>query len=461
MQMKNLAVLVLPFALAACSGSKSGSSGSALPGGFGNSIEAQFIDAPVKGLEVVSTSNPAGKTRAQGKFNCKKGEEVEFKLKGLALGKASCGDQIFVQDLFSDVSGYTWENAAAVIQSFAVASGDDLDLDSVTIPDNHLSAIDLGTGFDDNAVAAALNAPEVVYPQGVAKNPVPAATAATAANTYVANNISISDELQSIYSSFSSVKKLYAKRLATGSDYCWNGITVEAKITNSSGINKFEITGGIGFDDSDYVPGDTCTGTPESEGECEDFPVNFIPGKIITTNSVSLMTRKDVDGTQISAVITLAAQGKVEGTYVIDTTDEDGKKAICYYSVSDQPYDIVDDNNGEGDEDDYPLAAKGFWEEAAPSTCTSDFTVGEQGVSVGKKYAIDYVLSYGELGQVVGYTEGRYEGANWIIFQQFEDGTFKATFKSPTDFTYVVTRSVDNATCSGTFVPGEDRMPEL
>ena len=103
MQMKNLAVLVLPLALVACSGSKSGSSGSTLPGGFGNSIEAQFIDAPVKGLEVVSTSNPAGKTRAQGKFNCKKGEEVEFKLKGLALGKASCGDQIFVQDLFSNL----------------------------------------------------------------------------------------------------------------------------------------------------------------------------------------------------------------------------------------------------------------------------------------------------------------------------------------------------------------------
>ncbi|WP_347359692.1 hypothetical protein [Bdellovibrio sp.] len=139
--------------LAACSGGGGGGGGST-GDGFGSAVSAQFIDAPVKGLTFATSSNSTGKTGAQGKFTCKRGEMVNFSLKGFKLGQAACGEKIFVQDLFSPVdvtAGYSWQKAASVIQSFSTGTTE-LDLSSANSSTLDLTSLAYNDGSFDTAV---------------------------------------------------------------------------------------------------------------------------------------------------------------------------------------------------------------------------------------------------------------------------------------------------------------------
>ena len=68
-------------------------------------INAQFIDAPVNGLtyKLDGDSAKSGLTKGKGQFECTPGQKVEFEIgkpgKGLSLGKATCGEKIFIYDL--------------------------------------------------------------------------------------------------------------------------------------------------------------------------------------------------------------------------------------------------------------------------------------------------------------------------------------------------------------------------
>lgn len=90
MKYKNPIILVIPLLLlSSCGGSDSGG---AAAGSSSNtvvsSISGQFIDAPVVGLNYISTSF-SGVTGTNGSFNCALGEEVTFK-----LGSESCSATI-------------------------------------------------------------------------------------------------------------------------------------------------------------------------------------------------------------------------------------------------------------------------------------------------------------------------------------------------------------------------------
>ncbi|WP_374001156.1 hypothetical protein [Bdellovibrio bacteriovorus] len=147
--LKATAVATTLVSFAACSGGGGGGGGGSTGGGFGSAISAQFIDAPVKGLTFTTSSNSTGKTGSQGKFTCKRGEIVNFSLKGLKLGQAACGEKIFVHDLFAPVgvSGHTWSQAASVIQSFSTGTSE-LDLTAANSSALDLSSLVYGGGFD-------------------------------------------------------------------------------------------------------------------------------------------------------------------------------------------------------------------------------------------------------------------------------------------------------------------------
>lgn len=158
MRMKRLVILLsMPALITACGGGGAGGSGgggSVVPG---SSINAQFIDAPVKGMQLETVAGTA-QTGANGSFTCLLGEEVTFKLKDLEIGKANCGEKVFLYDLTS--TDDQKDAAAALIQSFAHYSGGILDLSTfnssgVSLVGTALNtgtiAADIGTVFTNNA----------------------------------------------------------------------------------------------------------------------------------------------------------------------------------------------------------------------------------------------------------------------------------------------------------------------
>ncbi len=160
MRMKNLAVLIaLPLTLVACGGDSGSSSG----GGSsvytpGNSIEAQFIDAPVKGLKyTIGTTNSF--TGDNGILSCKSGEEVTFSVGDKVIGSVTCGEKIYISDLVLPGNIESPNIAASLIQSLSKTVNGVLDLSQFNEAEYSISGIDLTNEVNaDFAIASAVTA---------------------------------------------------------------------------------------------------------------------------------------------------------------------------------------------------------------------------------------------------------------------------------------------------------------
>lgn len=455
-----VALLSMSALLIGCGGS---SGGSGTGGGGVSSIEAQFIDAPVKGLSF-SSSSSKGQTGNLGKFKCLRGEVVEFKMGNLVLGRASCGDQIFVQELISE--DFSWDQAAAIIQSFAVPGSDQLDLSSVKIP-NEIAAID--PADFDNTLATAHTAAAAIVGQvaNLPAAPVDVTTASNAADSSLAqyaDNDSLSNELKALYSAFGTNRKLYGKLSSNSSTACWYGFTVDASIDQATvggkTVNQFKVNSAIAFDDSSDVPNNICSPSNETEDNCENISSSLFPAsKTLTSGAISVIFKDNYEGKSSSLVVypqVVDEELQAAGTLKTFWEDEEEGLVSCQYNLSSEPYVIVDSNDGDEDDDhNAPLESVGFWEGPVTSCSNSaEFDAQTQGkVEIindnGDRYP-GGILSTGELGDFIGFTQTSYNGSGaYVISQEYTAGRFEAIFVSPADFTFTFYDS-NNNTCSGT-----------
>lgn len=75
------------------------------------------------------------------------------------------------------------------------------------------------------------------------------------------------------------------------------------------------------------------------------------------------------------------------------------------------------------------------------------------GIKISEDSWIDHVISNGEVGDVIGYTQTSYNNpSEWTIYQKYTDGSFTATYRGPSDFTWYINETSSGASCSGTFV---------
>ena len=144
MKLKNALTLLPILALVSCSGGNGGSAGTATSGDI-TSVDSQFIDAPVEGLNFSSDSF-SGITGTNGSFQCTLGEEVSFYLgSNLLLGKASCGKKIMLENLSTKAHKAA---IGATLQSFGVSNG------KIVIPTvvraANLGALDFSTSSDSD-----------------------------------------------------------------------------------------------------------------------------------------------------------------------------------------------------------------------------------------------------------------------------------------------------------------------
>lgn len=84
---------------------------------------------------------------------------MEFKIKGLALGKAKCGEKIYVDELRNDSGTETGNAAATIIQSFSKSADGELDLSNFNDSDADVSALTVGA-IDSSSYSALKSAIE-------------------------------------------------------------------------------------------------------------------------------------------------------------------------------------------------------------------------------------------------------------------------------------------------------------
>ncbi len=112
----------------------SGGGGGSSSIGGSTTISSQFIDSPVKGLDVEAEKSGKMKTGNQGRFNCESGESITFYLRDLKIGSTTCGEsKIYLDDVVP--SNNTADKFAAILQSLSKTGSSDLDLSH--IPDEH------------------------------------------------------------------------------------------------------------------------------------------------------------------------------------------------------------------------------------------------------------------------------------------------------------------------------------
>lgn len=128
------ASIVAAAALVGCGGG----SGSSTP--IDTTQTGTFVDAPVAGLHY-RTASKEGYTNANGSFEYKAGEEVEFKLGNLLLGKVQAGTVVTPYDL-SDNNTTLATNIALILQNFDANRSDGV-LELSQLKDFNFTGIDL------------------------------------------------------------------------------------------------------------------------------------------------------------------------------------------------------------------------------------------------------------------------------------------------------------------------------
>lgn len=116
MFLKKLAVFAIPLVVVSCGNDKD-SNRSSSP--FGSKISSQFVDAPVKGMNVEGSISKKMVTGDNGKFSCVNGEELIFRLANVEIGRTNCNSWIHLFDLEPTVAH---DAAASMIQSLATGT---------------------------------------------------------------------------------------------------------------------------------------------------------------------------------------------------------------------------------------------------------------------------------------------------------------------------------------------------
>lgn len=287
MTKQGLLLVLGSLVLVSCSGEKADQDQGA------SIVEAQFIDAPVKGLSFLGSSTAAGKTGNAGKFSCVRGEELTFKLKGFDLGKAACGDQIFVHDLSSETNGFTWGKAASIIQTFSKSSNvDQLDLSTVENDSTVvLSGLNYSTTFDSTLDSF------VDYSR------VSVTDSVIHANNSLDNHVKLSTILQEALDDIVSNGSVYLhatlkSEVPADADWCSKNIKALATIfpINSPTMANPNIYGmsfskAIGYGTENEITHSSdfysCAGNAQ---DCAIVPSKLLPGqKIISSNKIEML----------------------------------------------------------------------------------------------------------------------------------------------------------------------------
>lgn len=340
------AVATAVVSFTACSGGGGGG------GGGSSSMQAQFIDAPVKGLKVV-VGDKAGVTDGTGKFSCVAGEKVEFFLGNINLGYAACGTKIFVQDL---IATHSWKQTASLIQSFSKKSGDILDMSVIDHSKFEGGSLNLNAILDETSLNDLKTANSGAIAADAGLTPVLPTAAGNAANADMAGHseldASFAEFLGNLYTHLNGKFRILgtlAGGSTAGCDTYLEAIgrvvdIFDAKSTPVVPVYAFNIVAGASSSNKTDFSGEGGCKSGEQHKDCGSLKESELPlPKIISGRTTSLIYSNVASHSKLTLVVNNVKpdNADVTGTLNVQETYE-GVKYTCNYSlVDDKTYHQV------------------------------------------------------------------------------------------------------------------------
>ncbi len=255
MLLASASILALSSLISCGNGGDSGSSGTDSP-----TISAQFIDSPVKGLNIEKASGNTV-TGVEGNFTCVLGEAVRFKIRDFMVGNGPCGNKVFLDD----VAPVNADRIAAVIQSLSKPDAATGIIDLSNIPENYTGLASIDVTSDSN-LATSLGSVKTTLG---ASNYVPTVTPVAARahlNAQLAANAptgNLADDLGAMAAVTEGVAIL-ATRTAGDADYCSEKVAARLEIKNTNNYFTASLRQVVASDDGR----ETCSDLQEENGEC-------------------------------------------------------------------------------------------------------------------------------------------------------------------------------------------------
>lgn len=310
MSLKKLAVLALPLVIVSCGSDNGGGSSSNPTTTPGASISSQFIDAPVKGMNVEGSVTGKKMTADNGAFSCANGEELTFSLANVEIGKTNCNSWIHLFDL-APSSGITLNKAASLIQSLSTGS-DVLDLSSFNAKPEAATLTALTTV--DSSYVSLLNIPGLVHVDE---------TEAMSRATSNLKDLSSDSIFSELASATTTPQEVFLKGASSNNqDDCFETVRVKLK------VEEADMSGGkkaYQFKVTEYKAYDGETAPTECD-EDENYDCSIDPFSKYITGRTIIGSKYDKMGFKYDQGDTIACYSVQKEEYYVS---EDTVEGVC------------------------------------------------------------------------------------------------------------------------------------
>ena len=333
-------------------------------------LNAQFIDAPVKGISYECEGTCSGETLEEGRFNCVEGEIVHFDIAGLYIGSAICDEKIFVDDLYGFKSDIDITAVGRIIQSLAEHNEDENgEVQSLDISkfNKYISdrSIDLKESDPDSFIINNEIETHIKEMTSGEDAPVIKYRESEEARKHL-------DESLKKYSSFSDDLKMFMDGVIKEGD----SITFSGKLSDSSSkdcpsFTQFKVD--INQENEMYRANivsnayfNSLKSYDEAKNSCTDLSTKdcydnsmkgfgFSSDKILTSSKLNILYRFNGEYAATTTVRLKSevkdGKGLIEGKLSFESIVKDVKSS-CEYELTNQPIDFTGSSGGDGGGDE-------------------------------------------------------------------------------------------------------------
>ena len=402
MKFTSLAVLALAFVGASCSGGGSSSGGGGGVNGSFSTISAQFIDAPVKGLDVEKDSGNTV-TGDEGTFTCIEGETLTFKLRNLTLGIGACGEKIFLDDVVTNTVQAS--KVAAVLLSLSSVDPSLGLIDLSLVPTNEDVAAEINLALAEPALLADIDELKTAIGGGGFQATVADLAAARRhVDQQLQDNAPTGDLATALEDLSNGAGIDLRATLSSGSiENCWRYIDATMDVVEDASLagvyrNTFNNSSIVAYDDTAYA---SCDAQAETDEECErgsdiieDLSRVITSTKLAfgSSSSYAFSINNPVSATQnITYVETRVGVNQAAQFFTFDDGDV---TALPIESVGGNfPFTMESSTKITIDFSNYPSSVSGVMEEKGFNIYLSDYTTSTDYVMEKDTYTCNYKIT--------------------------------------------------------------------
>lgn len=402
MKFLNYAFLPTLMLAVACGGGGSSSGGGGGVNGSFSTISAQFIDAPVKGLNVEKNSGNTV-TGDNGVFSCLEGESITFKLRNLTIGIGACGEKIFLDDVVTNT--VQANKVAAVLLSLSSVDPSLGLIDLSLVPTNEDVDAEIDLSLAEGALLTDINDLKTAIGGGGFQATVASLAAARAhVNQQLEDNAPTGDLATALEDLSNGAGIDLRATLTSGSvENCWRYIDATMDVVEDVSLagvyrNTFNNSSIIAYDDTAYA---SCDAQAETDEECErgsdiieDLSRVITSTKLAFGSSSSYAFSINDATSNTENIRSVETRQGVDQTPFLFTFDDGNVTALPIEAVAGNfPFTMESSTKITIDFSNYPTSVSGVMEEKGFNLYLSDYTTSTNYVMEKDTYTCNYKIT--------------------------------------------------------------------